>query len=60
MFRRPKPITSGKPGWAPTATPAALQAATVFSITRGSPAWKPQATLAEETWAITASSIPIL
>ena len=38
LFLRPKPIRSGKPGCAPTATPAALAAATVFSITSGSPA----------------------
>ena len=47
MLRRPKPMRSGNPGCAPTAAPAALQAATVASITRGSPACQPQATLAE-------------
>ena len=37
MLRRPKPIKSGKPGGAPTCTPASRQRATVLAITAQMP-----------------------
>src|SRR5262249_49037407 len=46
MRRRPKPMRSGSPGWAPMATPCLRASSTVFRITCGSPPWKPQPTLA--------------
>ena len=59
ISRRPKPTRSGKPGWAPIATPFSRASAMVARIAPGSPAWKPQATLAEEMLSISAASWPI-
>src|SRR5215204_5848214 len=58
MLRRPNPARSGRPGWAPTATPAARARRTVARITPGSPAWYPQATFAEVIAFISSVSLP--
>ena len=58
MRRRPKPSRSGKPTWAPIATPCSIASCAVVRMMPGSPAWKPQAMFAEVIHGMAPASSP--